>query len=90
MICVDMSTVIFLAQCMDKNHTEDAMTIKRLLRIKGIEDAFETHVPYQDEEYCLASISFADPSDHERIILEMQQDKNVKAIKKLTDKQVPF
>ena len=85
-----MSTVVFLAQCMDKNHAKDTITVKRLLKIKGIEDAFETHVPYQGEEYCLASISFADPSEHKRIISEMKQDKNVKEIKKLSDTQVPF
>ncbi len=85
-----MTSVVFVAQCMDKTHTEDVKTVEHLLRIKGIEDAFETYVSYQDKEYCLAAISLDDSNQHSRIISEIQNDKNIKSIKMLTPEEVPF
>lgn len=85
-----MANVVFLAQCMDKNHMSDARTVREMLQIKGIADAFETHVSFEDEEYCIAAISFAEPREYERIKTEIQKDGNIKSIKILNPEQVPF
>jgi len=61
-----------------------------MLQIKGIVDAFETHVSLDDDEYCIAAISFAEPADHERIKTEIQNDQNIKLVKTLNPEQVPF
>mgnify|MGYP001585075926 CR=1 FL=1 len=85
-----MNNIIFLAQCMDKTHVEDANTINRMLKISGIDDAFETHVPYGGQEYCLAAVSHSKPRDHQRIMSKLLKDTNVKSVKKLTLEESPF
>jgi|CXWL01.1.fsa_nt_gi hypothetical protein len=85
-----MNNFIFLAQCMDKTHLEDPKTITHLLKISGIDDAFETHVPYGREEYCIAAISHSKPRDHQRIITKLLKDNNIKSVKKLTLEESPF
>ena len=85
-----MSNTIFLAQCMDKTHIEDANTVNRMLKITGVDDAFETHVPYRGQEYCLVAMSYSKPREHQRIISKLLKDSNVKSVKKLTFEESPF
>ena len=85
-----MTSIVFLAQCMDKTHINDAKSARNMLQIKGIVDAFETYVSSDDDEYCIAVISFAEPADYKRIRTEIQNDQNIKSIKTLNPEQVPF
>lgn len=85
-----MSRIIFLAECMDKTHSQDPKTIRWMLNVSGISDAFETHVPYKGQEYCLAAVSNSKPRDHERIRLKLLKDPNVKSVKKVTLEESPF
>lgn len=75
---------------MDKSHAEDAKTVHRMVKIKGIEDAIETHVPYKGKEYCLAAFSHSAKKEHSRIISSLLKDKNIKSIKKLSEEATPF
>ena len=75
---------------MDKTHSEDANTINRMLNILGIDDAFETHVPYEGREYCLAAVSHTKLRDHQGIRSKLLKDSNIKSVKKLTLEESPF
>ena len=87
---IRLSNTIFLAQCMDKSHAEDAVTIHRILKIRGIDDAFETHVPYHGKEYCLAAMSQSKSRDHAKIVSNLLKDSNIKFVKTLTKEETPF
>ncbi len=75
---------------MDKTHREDANTVSNMLKISGIDDAFETHVPYEGLEYCLAAVSHTKPRDHPGIISKLCKDPNIKSVTKLTLEESPF
>ena len=85
-----MANIIFLAQCMDKTHKADAETVARILKISGIDDSFETHVPYEEHEYCLAVVSHSKPHEHKKIVSKLLKDPNIKSVKKLTLEETPF
>lgn len=85
-----MANIIFLAQCMDKSHIDDAKTVSRIMTIPGIDDAFETHVPYKGEEYCIAAVSHSKMRDHKKIMSKLMKDSNIKSVKKLLLEETPF
>lgn len=82
--------MIFLAECMNKNHLDDANTVIRIMKIPEIDNAFETHVPYKGHEYCLAAISHSKPREHKKIISKLLKDSNIKSVKKLLPEETPF
>lgn len=85
-----MTSVVFLAQCMDKTHAKDVKTVGYLLKIKGIVDAFEIYVSDKGKDHYLAAISFDESNQHARNISKIKHDKNIKSIKILAPKEVHF
>ena len=85
-----MANYIFLAQCMHKDHSQDAITVTHMMKIQGIDDAFETHVPYKGHEFCLAATSHSKPREHKRIISKLLKDSNIKSVKMLSLEDSPF
>ena len=71
-----MTSVVFVAQCMDKTHTEDAKTVEHLLRIKGIEDARVTSNTdtLTDEEIKAAILYIVDETIKDEKLKLRQED----------------
>lgn len=86
-----MKRTVFLAECIDKNHhAEDRRTVHRLSMISGIDDIFETHIRYQDQEYCIAAISLTDKKHHEKLAKIIENDSNINSVTLVDEDKTPF
>ena len=86
-----MKHTVFLAECMDKiHHAEDRKTVHRLSVIPDIDDIFETHVRYQNQEYCIAAISLTDKKHHKELAQIIKNDPNIKSVTLVDEDKTPF
>ena len=85
-----MSDTVFIARCSDKDHSEDAKIVTRLSKISGISDAFETHFRFKGIEYCIAAKASVKEKRAQKIADVIDNYHKVKAVKILTEEDVPF
>ena len=80
-----LTETIFLAKCTICNHSLDAKIVKELRKMDGVSDAYETHVNYKNNIFCMAVKTKSEQNMVDQINKKLKQNKDLTGVERMND-----